>query len=67
MTKRYVRAKHLDTRIRNGDHFASDAWIDTKTNEVKRVSVTFDPNRALELEQERRARALPQNGGSHGE
>jgi hypothetical protein len=41
---RYVRMPRYDTRVRRGDDFASDAWLDTVTGELLRVVVNFSPN-----------------------
>ena len=45
MSDRYIRAAHCDTRMKYGDSFASDAWLDTATNQIVNVPVLHDPNR----------------------
>lgn len=42
--RRYVRTKP-DLRIRHGDDFAGDAWLDLHTNKITYTAVGGDPNR----------------------
>ena len=53
---RYERKPEHDRRIKRGDDFAGDAWLDTMTGKIVYGTVGYDRNQ-LETEEEERAMA----------
>jgi hypothetical protein len=43
MNARFIRVPEHDRRIRRGDDFAGDAWLDLATGEVIYVAVGYCP------------------------
>lgn len=54
---RYQRQPQRDRRIKRGDDFAGDAWLDTKTGQIVYGVVGYDYNSKTETDEQERAQA----------